>query len=295
MDLDLNIIITIIITIVLIVLGWIYDRGRRYNYLADRWYNLMSINDDIPEFFNPNMTKKFDKSFKGNRNSKYNQHARMYWAFVEDVKGNDHRFDKMLRYGSFEKLYEKSINDIVKLHYTWLFVPKNSDMFSKEFIEWVEELLSSLVKVKSQCTLQGNGVFAAQNFKEDDFIGFFEGKKVDNRTNMSLQFAPDFHVEPYQNTPFRNLNHSCDANTFFISRNLYAYKRIVKGQEITIDYNCLEFELAAPFQCKCGTEACMGTIKGYKFLSEDERERRSKWVPNWIKEMGNTTSAVHSS
>ena len=70
MDLDLNIIITIIITIVLIVLGWIYDRGRRYNYLADRWYNLMSINDDIPEFFDPDMTKKYDKLFVKDRNSK---------------------------------------------------------------------------------------------------------------------------------------------------------------------------------------------------------------------------------
>lgn len=116
MDLDPN----IIITIVLGLLSWMYDRGRRYNYLADRWYNLMSINDDMPEFFNPDMTKKYDKLFVMDRNSKYNQHARMYWAFVEDVVGNDRCFDKLLNYESFVELYEDSINDIVKLHHTWL-------------------------------------------------------------------------------------------------------------------------------------------------------------------------------
>lgn len=285
LDLDQNIIITIVLGLV----GWIYDRGRRYNYLADRWYNLMSINDDIPEFFDPNMTKKYDKLFVKDRNSKYNQHARMYWAFVEDVTGNDRCFDKLLRYGSFEKLYENSINDIVKLHYTWLFVPKNSVMFSKKFIKWVEKLKSPSVEVKSQGTLQEHGVFAKQKFRKCDFIGFFEGEEVYNRTNMSLQFAPNFYVEPSLTTPFRNLNHSCDANAFLWDRNLYARRQIDKDQEITIDYNCSEFELFAPFQCNCGTEACVGCIRGYNFLSQDERERRREWVPSWLKKMGNTT------
>lgn len=119
MDLDPN----IIITLVLGLLSWIYDRGRRYNYLAERWYNLMSTNDDVPEFFDPNVTKEYDKLFEGELNSKYNQHARMHWAFVDDVIGNDYFFEKWLMPlmpMNFVKLYKDSIKDISKLHYTWL-------------------------------------------------------------------------------------------------------------------------------------------------------------------------------
>lgn len=65
---------TIFITIVLGYFTWCYDRGRRHNYLAERWYILMNTNIDCPEFFDPNKTKEY-KNFTDSIKTKYHQHA----------------------------------------------------------------------------------------------------------------------------------------------------------------------------------------------------------------------------
>ena len=262
------------------------QRQATYIHLANLWYTIKQKGLEDSDFIDSQFTSLYRPQDVHGKYRSYHVYAWLCWGHAEDCYENKFHGDVG---------FAPSIRSYKELHYAWFCVPKNSDMFSEEFIKWVKELKSSLVEVKSQGTLQGNGVFAAQNFTEGDFIGFFEGEEVNNRTNMSLQFAPNFHVEPSSTTPFRNLNHSCDANAFFMGRNLYAHKPIVKGQEITIDYNCLEFELTAPFKCNCGTMACMGTIKGYKFLSQDEREIRSVMVPDWLKEGDNTTSVAHSS
>lgn len=257
-----------------------------YIHLADLWYTIKQKGLENSNFIEPRYSSLYRPQEVHGKYRNYHVYAWLCWGHAEDC------FEKGF-HGDVG--FAPSIRNYKELHYAWLGVPKNRAMFSSNFVKWVDsEVESHLVEVKSQGTLQGNGVFAAQDFTEGDFIGFFEGEEVANRTSMSLQFAPNFHVEPSLTTPFRNLNHSCDANAFFRGRNLYAHKRIVKGQEIIIDYNCLEFELAAPFQCNCGTTACRGIIKGYKFLSQDERKIRSVMVPDWLEKMGNTASAAPS-
>jgi len=34
-----------------------------------------------------------------------------------------------------------------------------------------------------------------------------------------------------------------------------------------------EYDMAEPFACHCGSPRCFGTIRGFKHLTEDERER----------------------
>lgn len=38
-------------------------------------------------------------------------------------------------------------------------------------------------------------------------------------------------------------------------------------------FNTTEFDLAEPFDCHCGSPGCFGTIRGFKYLTADERER----------------------
>ena len=258
-----------------------------YAHLADLWYTIKMEGVENSDFIDPQFTSLYrQRDVHGDKYRKYHVYAWLCWGHAEDCyKQGLHE----------DSAFKPSIRSYKELYYAWLCVHRNSDMFLPKFVKWVADKLEpSSVAVKSQGTLHGNGVFAEQEFREGDFIGFFEGEEVSSRTGISVQFGKDFYVDPF--SPFRNLNHSCDANAFFRGRNLYARKKIDKGQEITIDYNCSEFELSEPFQCKCGIkEACVGTIEGYKRLSQDERERRSEWVPNWLKEMGNTTSAAHSS
>jgi hypothetical protein len=253
-----------------------------YAHLADLWYTIKLKGLENDYFIDPQFTSSYrQRGVHGDKYRKYHVYAWLCWGHAEDCYKD----------GFHEKpSFKPSIINYKELHYVWFCVHKNRNMFSEKFIEWIDKLEPDTVEVRSQGTLHGNGVFAKQKFREDDFIGFFEGEEVASRTDISVQFGTNFHVGPFP--PFRNLNHSCDANAFFRGRNLYARRQIDKGQEITIDYNCSEFELDTLFQCNCGTEACVGTIKGYKFLSQDERERRAAWVPNWLKEMGNTTSAA---
>ncbi|MCZ7401306.1 MAG: hypothetical protein O8C61_03705 [Candidatus Methanoperedens sp.] len=99
-----------------------YDRMTRYNYLAERWYNLMGLNDDMPEFFNPEETKKYTTWSDEKTKTKYNQYARACWGFVEDIVGNDSWS------WSYTEDYKDTIKDFIEHHHTWLLV--NIDLFS---------------------------------------------------------------------------------------------------------------------------------------------------------------------
>ncbi|MCK5346374.1 MAG: SET domain-containing protein [Candidatus Heimdallarchaeota archaeon] len=258
-----------------------------YIHLANLWYSIKQKGLENSEFIEPKYSSLYRPQEVHGKYQNYHVYAWLCWGHAEDCFANEFHGDPG---------FKPSITNYKELHYAWLSEPKNRAMFTKDFINWVNNKIKSpLVEVKNQGTLQGKGVFAAQDFLEGEFIGFFDGQEVPYRTSMSLQFGPDLHIEPSDDTPFRNLNHSCDANAFFRGRNLYAFKKIFKNQEITIDYNCREFKLAAPFMCNCKTKACLRKIKGYKFLSTYEREIRSEMVPDWLKKMDETENAAPSS
>lgn len=128
----------IIIAIVVGVLTYVYDRGRRYDYLADRWNTLMNMNSNVPEFFDREKTKEFKSWFIGKTYTKYHQHARMWWGFVEDVIRNDYFWEPDPI--SYIKAYEDTINDFIKFHHAWLL--ENKDLFSyPRFSEVLEKSL----------------------------------------------------------------------------------------------------------------------------------------------------------
>lgn len=126
------------------------------------------------------------------------------------------------------------------------------------------------------------GVFAARAIAAGGRIGFFAGTETATRTRMSLQFGPERHVAPGEADPLRFLNHACDPNAAFRGRELLARADIPAGAEITIDYNCHEPELAAPFACRCGAADCVGTVRGWRHLTEAQRSARRERVGNWL-------------
>ena len=78
------------------------------------------------------------------------------------------------------------------------------------------------------------------------------------------------------------LNHSCDANSNFedISAEekthcLYAVKDIGQREEITINYNSFEYDLEDEqiADCQCNSDNCLKIIKGYKYLSIEQRDQ----------------------
>jgi len=248
-----------------------------YIHLASLWYQIKQRGLECEDFISPEFTTLFRQEESLTKYRQYHVYAWMCWGHAEDCYLKGFRDDEG---------FQPSIESYKELHYAWLSESKHRRMFGADFTKWVDsDLLLPEVKVKSENTRQGNGVFACSQFKKGDYIGFFKGSLVKNRTQMSLQFGPDFNVEPAVDSPFRSLNHSCDANACFAGRNLYARRDIQPNEEITIDYNCHELELAVPFQCNCGVTGCVGEIKGYKHLTPDQKKQRKEQTCPWFQKM----------
>lgn len=97
-------------------------------------------------------------------------------------------------------------------------------------------------------------------------------RKIDHPTAYTIQFDKNIH---YELSGIRYLNHSCNPTGYilFDDFSFRALRDIRKGEELTFHYCTTEFELSAPFQCVCGSENCMGWIRGFQYLSKEERER----------------------
>lgn len=112
---------SIIVSIALLALGYIYNRSSRYNYLATRWNDLMNLNADEPNFFSPRETARYQSAFSDEKiKTTYSQYARMYWGFVEDVIRQDCGVDRWLRRESFVAAYRDTIRECINLHHAWM-------------------------------------------------------------------------------------------------------------------------------------------------------------------------------
>jgi hypothetical protein len=107
---------------------------------------------------------------------------------------------------------------------------------------------------------------------------------------MGMTFAPNIHMCPGKEHPFRYINHSCSANTAFhafglIEDGLITVRTLVpvgENEELTLDYSGITGpdegtpEQAGNWQmenCECGTPNCRHTIMEFKYLNEAEQER----------------------
>jgi hypothetical protein len=57
-------------------------------------------------------------------------------------------------------------------------------------------------------------------------------------------------------------NHSCAPNTGYVGLDVVAARDIAEGEELTLDYAEVLDETAETFECRCGTPACRGVIRG---------------------------------
>ena len=67
------------------------------------------------------------------------------------------------------------------------------------------------------------------------------------------------------------LNHSCEPNVRLdTSRMLVVAERdIAPGEELRYFYPSTEWDMAEPFECRCGSRDCLGLIGGARHLSPE--------------------------
>lgn len=140
---------------------------------------------------------------------------------------------------------------------------------------------SAALAVRPRADGEG-GVFALANTPRNAFLGTFLGRETAAPTRLSLQVGADLHIEPAADCPLAFLNHSCAPNAAFRGRDLYAVRDIAADEEITLDYNCHEAAMTAPFECRCGAADCLGRVAGWAALTPAQREARRGRAAPWL-------------
>lgn len=84
---------------------------------------------------------------------------------------------------------------------------------------------------------------------------------------LTVQKDDDEHIH-LSPAHLQYVNHSCAPNAFFDTTymSLIALKAIAAGEEITFFYPSSEWDMAQSFSCRCGSEQCLGEIKGAAHL-----------------------------
>ena len=87
----------------------------------------------------------------------------------------------------------------------------------------------------------------------------------------SVQTGSFEHLDFARALPAASLtHHECDPNgdleiradaAVFVARH-----DIAAGEILSFDYNTTEWEMSSPFECRCGSDTCVGTVAGFKLL-----------------------------
>jgi len=113
--------------------------------------------------------------------------------------------------------------------------------------------------------------FAQLSYHPGDIIADFSaGQILSEPTYLTVQIDIDKHII-LQPEHLQYINHSCDPNVFFdtYAMQIIALKIIQQGDEMTFFYPSTEWDMAQPFTCYCGSDKCIGEIKGAAHISRE--------------------------
>jgi hypothetical protein len=94
----------------------------------------------------------------------------------------------------------------------------------------------------------------------------------------SVQISSEEHLDFANALPAASLtHHECEPNGDLIVTAdavvFVARRDIATGEFLSFDYNTTEYFMATPFECKCGSEVCVGTVGGFRLLSPEQRAK----------------------
>ncbi|MFK5968542.1 MAG: SET domain-containing protein-lysine N-methyltransferase [Candidatus Marithrix sp.] len=156
--------------------------------------------------------------------------------------------------------------------------------------------LNSLIEIQNTGTIQGNGLFATLLIPKGSLIWkldepTFTWKKIEElpeeRFKAFKQYGFQCGVDRYSlpEDQSREMNHSCDPNTWWSgSDSLIARRNISAGEEVTYDYSSCDIDLVFEMKCYCGTTHCRGIISNKDYLNSDWQEQYGLNLPPHVLE-----------
>ena len=133
---------------------------------------------------------------------------------------------------------------------------------------------------------------ATRVFVAGERMFHMEGEPARRPTRYTVQIDEDLHLEIVPGTTdeeifdryfWRFMNHSCEPNAFIQGRDVFALREIAPGEGVTFNYNTTEYNIAEPFDCRCGSVHCLGTIRGFKHLPESKRRRLEPFLARHLR------------
>jgi hypothetical protein len=120
-----------------------------------------------------------------------------------------------------------------------------------------------------------NALFSLRSYQPGDVIANFTAGTISAEpTYLTIQLGIRKHIT-FDPVFLQYINHSCDPNVFFdtTAMNLVALKHLNCEDEMTFFYPSTEWKMIQSFPCYCGSNDCIGEIKGAFFLSKEAQEK----------------------
>lgn len=133
----------------------------------------------------------------------------------------------------------------------------------------------SIAEVRQKISDNQNALFATQSFQPGEMIADFSaGTIAAEPTYLTVQVGVRKHIT-LQPEFLQYINHSCNPNVFFntTTMQLVALKDIGTEEEMTFFYPSTEWKMTQSFNCYCGSNQCIGKIRGAAYLSKDTFEK----------------------
>jgi hypothetical protein len=114
-------------------------------------------------------------------------------------------------------------------------------------------------------------LIATRDFVPGDILGTISrGKILSSPTYLTVQQSDTEHFM-LQPEFLQYINHSCRPNVFFDldAMQVVCVRPVKAGDELTYFYPATEWDMAQPFDCRCGETNCLGTIQGARHLPKE--------------------------
>ncbi len=154
-----------------------------------------------------------------------------------------------------------------------------------------KEILKDKEVYVSKAGNLGKGIFAKSNIKKDEIIfivkgtiekGAYDSQSCHEGPNW-LALAKNIWISPFDNNPWRYINHSCNPNAGLKGKiTVVAMKNIKKSEQIMIDYSITEDDPNWKMNCKCGQKNCRNLIRSVRFLSPRLFKKYKNYIPKFL-------------
>ena len=130
-------------------------------------------------------------------------------------------------------------------------------------------------EVKTNSETGQRSLVSSKSFQPGAVIIHFSWETVHlNPMIFTVQIADQKHIDLIPEE-LQCMNHNCNPNCLLDTegKKLICLKTIQPGEELNFFYPSTEWDMSNVFSCNCGSENCLKTIRGAKYLSEPQMKQ----------------------